>query len=64
MTPDFGFIDTCINSYCNKDRLDQDILVIREQDKPEQRKLELASIYLALHDLGARWNFSRMVNIP
>ena len=57
MTPDFGFIDTCINSYCNKDQLDLDILVIREQDKPEQRKLELGSIYLALHDLGAKLEF-------
>lgn len=57
MTPDFGFIDNCINSYCNKDQPDLDNLEIREHDKPEQRKLELASIYLALHDLGTKLEF-------
>jgi hypothetical protein len=57
MTPDFGFIDTCIKSYCNKDQLDLDKLEIREHDKPEQRKLELASIYLALLDLGTKLEF-------
>jgi hypothetical protein len=64
MTPDFGLVNNCIDSYCKKDDFQSGSIVFREQDKPGKRSLEIASNCLALHDLGSNLGFSTSGDNP
>jgi hypothetical protein len=57
-TPDFELISTCIESYSHKESLVKGEVVLRSQDEPNRRTLELASIRLSLCDLGINLGFS------
>ena len=64
MTPDFGLVNNCIDSYCKKDDFQSGSIVFRDQDKPGKRSLEIASNCLALHDLGSNLGFSTSGDNP
>jgi hypothetical protein len=53
MTPDSELINICIESYCKQGNLERGEIVLRNQDQPEKRSLEISATCLALHDLGA-----------
>ena len=58
LTPNLGLVTHCVDSYCNKEQLKSNIIVLREQDKPGLRSLEVASNCLALCDLGDKLGFA------
>jgi hypothetical protein len=58
MTPDSELINNCIESYCKKDYLERGDLVVRDQDKPGKRSLEVAANCLALKELGLNLGFT------
>jgi DNA-directed RNA polymerase subunit M/transcription elongation factor TFIIS len=64
MTPDFELISTCIESYSTKESLESGEIILRNQDDPERRTLELAAIRLSLCDLGHRLGFSAQGQNP
>jgi len=57
LTPDSGLIDMCLESYCQGDRLKSGEIKLREQDKAVNRRLEIQSNCLALHDLGEKLGY-------
>lgn len=62
MTPEYGLIETCIESYSEKDLLTK--LTLRSQDKPSHRDQEVKDMRRALIDLGDRLNFSSIGEVP
>ena len=64
LTPDSGLIDMCLESYCQGDRLKNGEIELRKQDKTGNRRLELKSNCLALHDLGGKLGYSTKGNNP
>lgn len=63
-TPDSELIKVCSNSYCNLENYKRDYILLRDQDRPEQRKIEIASIGQALHDLGLKLGFETSEDNP
>ncbi len=58
MTPDFELVSTCVESYSDKKSLERGEIILRNQDEPSRRTLELAAIRLSLCDLGTRLSYS------
>ena len=57
-TPDFEFVNLCINSYCDKNSLAQNSLMLRKQDTSERRNLEIEENCLLLHELGEKLGYA------
>jgi hypothetical protein len=57
-TPDFEFVNLCINSYCDKNSLDHNALMLRKQDSTGRRNLEIEENCLLLQDLGKKLGYS------
>jgi hypothetical protein len=58
MTPDSELINNCIESYCKKNYLERGDFIVRDQDKPGKRSLEVAANCLALNELGLNLGFT------
>lgn len=58
LTPDFGLILSCLESYSDSALFTSRKFNLRTQDEPHRRNLELASVRLSLCDLGNRLEFS------
>jgi hypothetical protein len=58
LTPNNELINTCIESYCDVNSLKSGQIILRSQDEPQRRTLELASIRLSLCDVGDQLGFS------
>lgn len=63
-TPDSGLIEQCISSYCNKKSLVSGLLILREQDDPDKRRLEIASNCIALQELGSKLGYEAIAGNP
>ncbi len=64
LTPDLKLVNSCIESYSVNDTHELGRLKLREQDNPQRRNLELASIRLMICDLGGRLGFSSQGENP
>jgi hypothetical protein len=58
MTPAVELIFTCIESYCEDPHPNQESLILRAEDDPTKRSLEVEAMRKALIDLGVRLGFS------
>jgi len=64
MTPASDLINICIESYSSKKYLEKGKIILREQDDPKSRNLELSAIRMAIHDLGNQLGYSAQGDSP
>ena len=64
LTPDSELIEICSNSYCNLENLKRDVILLRDQDRPEKRAHEVGAIGKALQDLGSKLGFETSDDNP
>jgi hypothetical protein len=64
MTPTSELINICIESYSSKKYLEKEKIILREQDDPKSRNLELLAIRMAIRDLGNQLGYSAQGDSP